>query len=124
MKQIVILILFATLFVACNNDAHDEDPVMPDLTQISLKGSNTARIEYIGKIGKDFMYYEDSSSLTESIVLKLLSCIKDKKQRNIFCDGWYSSISLMKKLTDMGYLNTTILRANSKEVPQKLNKKL
>ena len=60
MKQIVILILFATLFVACNNDAHDEDPVMPDLTQISLKGSNTARIEYIGKIGNDFESALDS----------------------------------------------------------------
>ena len=37
MKQTVILILFATLFVACNNDAHDEDPIMPDLTQIGIK---------------------------------------------------------------------------------------
>jgi hypothetical protein len=73
-----------------------------------------------GKIGKDFIYYEDNSSLAESIVLRLLSCLNDKRQRNVFFDGWYSSISLMKKLTKMGYLNTTILRNNSKDLPQKI----
>jgi len=73
-----------------------------------------------GKVGKDLLYFEDNSSLTESVVLKLLSKIKDKKQRNLFFDGWYSSISLMKKLTTMGYKNTTILRSNSKELPAKI----
>ena len=73
-----------------------------------------------GKNGKEFMNFEDNSSLTESIVLRLLSCIKDNKQRNVFFDGWYSSISLMKKLTKMGYLNTTVLRNNSKELPEKI----
>ena len=66
------------------------------------------------------MKYEDNPSLTESIVLRLLSGINDRKQRNLFCDGWYSSINLMKKLTSMGYLVTTVLRNNSKEVPSKL----
>jgi len=73
-----------------------------------------------GKAGKDFINYEDNSSLAESVVLRLLTCIKDNKQRNLFCDGWYSSISLMKKLTKMGYLITTILRSNSKELPSKI----
>jgi len=73
-----------------------------------------------GKAGKDFINYEDNSSLAESVVLRLLTCIKDNKQRNLFCDGWYSSISLMKKLTKMGYLITTILRTNSKELPSKI----
>jgi hypothetical protein len=73
-----------------------------------------------GKSGKYFLQFEDNNSLTESIVLRLLSCIHDKKQRNVFCDGWYSSISLMKKLTNMGYLITTVLCSNSKEIPSKL----
>lgn len=73
MKQIVILILFATLFVACNNDAHDEDPVMPDLTQIRLKGSNTARLEYIGKIGNDFESALDSLTRKREPMLNALA---------------------------------------------------
>ena len=48
MKQIVILILFATLFVACNNDAHDEDTVMPDLTQIGIKAKPAEKLQYVG----------------------------------------------------------------------------
>jgi len=73
-----------------------------------------------GKVGKEFIQFDENYSLSENIVLKLLSCLKDNKQRNLFCDGWYSSISLMKKLTKMGYLNTTILRNNSKELPSKI----
>ena len=75
-----------------------------------------------GRVGKDLITVDDTNSVTESVVLKLLECIKDshKKQRNLFFDGWYSSISLMKKLTKMGYLNTTVLRSNSKELPAKI----
>ena len=76
-----------------------------------------------GKSGKDFIYLDDTCSVSESIVLRLLSCINDRKQRNVFCDGWYSSISLMKKLTKMGYLITTVLRNTSKEIPSKLKLK-
>ena len=52
-----------------------------------------------GRGGKNFICSDDCASLSESIVLKLLSCIKDtdKKKRNVFFDGWYSSIGLMKK---------------------------
>jgi len=73
-----------------------------------------------GKTGRDFVHFDDNSSLSESIVLRLLSCLNDKKQRNIFFDGWYSSISLMKKLTKLGYLNTTVLRNNSRDLPAKI----
>ena len=75
-----------------------------------------------GKRGKDFIALDNCCSLSESIVLKLLSCIKDnhEKRRNVFFDGWYSSLSLMKKLTKMGYLNTTVLRATSKDLPPKI----
>ena len=73
-----------------------------------------------GNSGKDFIYHQEANSLAESIVLRLISDIKDKKERNIFCDGWYSSISLMKKLSKLGYKHTTVLRANSKDLPPKL----
>jgi len=73
-----------------------------------------------GNSGKDFIYHQDANSLSESIVLRLISDIKDKKERNIFCDGWYSSISLLKKLSKLGYKHTTVLRANSKDLPPKL----
>ena len=76
-----------------------------------------------GRSGKNFIWSEDSASLAESIVLKLLSAVTDKtRRRNVFFDGWYSSINLMKKLTKLGFLNTTVLRANSKELPTKIKK--
>ena len=37
----------------------------------------------------------------------------------VFFDGWYSSINLVKKLTEMGYMNTTILSSNAKGLPSK-----
>ena len=73
-----------------------------------------------GKAGKSFIWNENSASLSEAIVLKLLEPLDNKKRRNVFFDGWYSSLSLMKKLSKMGYLNTTVLRASSKELPAKI----
>ena len=75
-----------------------------------------------GRAGKDFINNEGCDSLSESIVLKLLEPINDKKKRNIFFDGWYSSIGLMRKLTKLGFLNTTVLRSTSKELPEKIKK--
>ena len=43
-----------------------------------------------GKKGKDLMIFDDNPSFTESIVLRILSSLKDKKQRNLYFDGWYS----------------------------------
>ena len=73
-----------------------------------------------GKDGKKFIYFEENTSLSESIVLKLLSCVNDNKQRNIFFDGWYSAINLITKLTEIGYMNTTILRSNTKGLTSKI----
>jgi len=39
------------------------------------------------KFGKEFIFFEDNPSITESIVLRLLSPIKDNNQRCIFFDG-------------------------------------
>lgn len=74
----------------------------------------------LGKKGEDLVFFDDNQSFTESIVLRLLSSLKDKKQRNLYFDRWYSSINLMKKLSQMNYLNTTVLRANAKELPSKI----
>ena len=71
-------------------------------------------------MGKIFLYFDKNDSISESIVLQLLSCINDNKQRNLFFDGWYSSINLIEKLTKLGYLNTTVLRSNSKGLPWKI----
>ena len=49
-----------------------------------------------------------------------MSFINHNKQRNLFFDGWYSSINLIGKLTKLGYLNTTALRSNSKGLPSKI----
>ena len=73
-----------------------------------------------GKYGKEFLYFDKNDSKSESIVLQLLSCINDNKQRNLFFDGWHSSINLIEKLTKLGYLNTTVLRSNSKGLPSKI----
>ena len=52
-----------------------------------------------GKNNKEYFDFEDYSRLlTENIILKLLEVIDDIRQRNIYFDGWYSSINLMKKL--------------------------
>ena len=73
-----------------------------------------------GKEGKDSIIFENNPSIAQSIVLRLLSCINDGKRRNIFFDGWYSSIELMNKLTKLGYLNTTVFRNNAKDLPSKI----
>ena len=73
-----------------------------------------------GKEGKDSIIYENNPSIAQSIVLRLLSCINNGKKRNIFFDGWYSSIELMNKLTKLGYLNTKVFRNNAKDLPSKI----
>ena len=55
-----------------------------------------------GKEGKDSIIYENNPSIAQSIVLRLLSYINDDKKRNIFFEGWCSSIELMNKLTKLG----------------------
>lgn len=61
-----------------------------------------------------------SKPLAENIVLKLLEIINDYKPRNVYFDGWYSSINLMKKLSSKGYLNRTFFRSNVIILPSKI----
>ena len=63
----------------------------------------------LGKLGKDLIYFEKKPIITESIVLRLLSPIKDNNQRCVFFDGWYSSISLMEKLSKNNYSRSQYL---------------
>ncbi len=44
-----------------------------------------------GKNSKKLMLFEDNSSLTKSIELKLLSCIKDNRQKEMYFSKSYSS---------------------------------
>ena len=49
-----------------------------------------------GKDHKDLVIFDETKKYAESIVLKLIEVL-DKRQRNIYFDGWYSSISLMNE---------------------------
>ena len=88
MKQIVILILFATLFVACNNDAHDEDTVMPDLTQIGIKAKPAEKLQYVGRIGSNFDTALDSlrklKGIHSEIIKEPLEVLFDYDDRMFF----------------------------------------
>ena len=88
MKQIVILILFATLFVACNNDAHDEDTVMPDLTQIGIKAKPAEKLQYEGRIGSNFDTALDSlrklKAIHSEIIKEPLEVLFDYDDRMFF----------------------------------------
>ena len=88
MKQIVILILFATLFVACNNDAHDEDTAMPDLTQIGIKAKPAEKLQYEGRIGSNFDTALDSlrklKAIHSEIIKEPLEVLFDYDDRMFF----------------------------------------
>ena len=58
-----------------------------------------------GKEHKDLIIFDETKKYAEPILLKLIDVL-DKRQRNIYFDGWYSSIILMNKLTKKGFLNT------------------
>ena len=68
-----------------------------------------------GKDWKDFIYYENNKTITESIVLRLLKPLNDGKKKKYFFDGWNSSIGLLNKLSNQGYLNITVLKNNAKD---------
>ena len=67
-----------------------------------------------GKDNKDFVFFDDNPSVRESL--------SDNKERNMLFDGWYSSISLLNKLSEKGYRNTTVIRGNAKVLPSKIKK--
>ena len=72
-----------------------------------------------GKHGKEFLHFDINDFLSESIVFSAFAIYKNK-QRNLFFDRWYSSIKLIAKLSKLGYLNTIVLRGNSKGLPSKI----
>ena len=71
-----------------------------------------------GKKFKERLYNtKDDSRYAEFIVLKLIENIKNGPHR-LFFDGWYSSISLLTKLKQRGFLAMSILRNNTKNLPK------
>mgnify|MGYP002627356681 CR=1 FL=1 len=48
--------------------------------------------------------------------MKLVEKLNDKS-RHLYHDGWYPSISVSKKLFDLGILETTVYKHNSKNLP-------
>ena len=73
-----------------------------------------------GRAYKRALAFKDDSSYAENIVMKLIENIKVNQPHRIFFDGWYSSVSLLSKLKKKGFLALSILRNNTKDIPQKL----
>ena len=66
-----------------------------------------------GRSGKDFMYLDDNS-LSESIVLRLISCIKDKKQRNIKNNNKNVQIIILLIITNNNNTNSINVQSYKK----------
>lgn len=67
-----------------------------------------------GKNATDHQAAAKSTSLIENVVFRLLSCLNDKKKRNLFLDESYSSPNIMKKLAENVNFNTTVLNSKTK----------
>ena len=86
MKQIVLSILIAILYVAC---AFGEEPVTsPDLTQIRIKENPGETLEYVGKIGNDYDSALDSlrklKAISSEIIKEPLEVVFDYDDRFFF----------------------------------------
>jgi len=93
MKHIVFTILFAALFVACDNVTSDDNPVIspnstPDLTQIRIKERPSETLEYVGEIGSDFDTALDSLrkliNIPSEIIKEPLEVLFDYDSRLFF----------------------------------------
>ena len=71
-----------------------------------------------GQNYKNLLIEDEEISFTENIVLSLLQKLEGKGHR-VFFDSWYSSVSLIEKLTDKGFQVISTLRNNSKNLPSK-----
>ena len=71
-----------------------------------------------GQNYKNLIMFNEEISFTENIVLKLLESLKGKGHR-VFFDSWYSSVSLVEKLTEKGFQVISTLRNNTKNLPPK-----
>jgi len=104
MKKIVFFIIFAALFVACDNkpemksdskqefeivlDSPQDSALHIDLTQIRIKEQPEEKLEYIGKIGDDFDAALDSlkelKNITSEIIKEPLEVLFDYDNRLFF----------------------------------------
>lgn len=88
MKHLVLLGLFITLFIACNDNTHDEDSVMPDFTQIRIKSKPAEKLQYKGRIGNDFDSALDSlrklKGIHSEIIKQPLEVLFDYDDRMFF----------------------------------------
>ena len=75
-----------------------------------------------GKDNKNLIITNVEDSFTENIELSLVKNIENIG-RTLFFDSWYSSISLIYKLTIKGFRVATTLRKNTKNLPNKENLK-
>jgi len=71
-----------------------------------------------GQNYKNLIIEDEEISFTENIVLSLLQKLEGQGHR-VFFDSWYSSVSLIEKLTDKGFQVISTLRNNSKNLPSK-----
>ena len=94
MKQIVFSILFAALFVACDNDSetsvdtNQNTETSADLTQIRIKENPSETLEYVGEIGSDFDTALDSlrklKDIPSEIIKEPLEVLFDYDNRSFF----------------------------------------
>ena len=74
----------------------------------------------VGRDNKNLIIENVGDSFTENIVLSLVKNIENSG-RTLFFDSWYSSISLIHKLTIKGFRVVTTLRKNAKNIPNKVD---
>jgi len=71
-----------------------------------------------GQNYRNLIMEDEEISFTENIVLSLLKKLENKGHR-VFFDSWYSSVSLVEKLTEKGFQVISTLRNTSKNLPPK-----
>jgi len=89
MRQLLLFLLFAMFFVAC--DKNSENFILenqPDLTEIRIEERPCETLEYVGKIGNDFDLALDSlrklKSISSEIIKKPLEVLFDYDNRQFF----------------------------------------
>ncbi|MDR1343696.1 MAG: hypothetical protein LBK18_10660 [Prevotellaceae bacterium] len=89
MRQLLLPILLATFFIACDTNTENSGlENQPDLTEIRIKERPCETLEYIGKIGNDFDFALDSLCKYKNISLEiskeLLKVLFDYDNRDFY----------------------------------------
>ena len=89
MRQLLLPILFATFFVACDTNVENSSlKNLPDLAEIRVKESPCETLEYVGKIGTDFNAALDSlrklKNILSGIDKALLEVLFDYDNREFY----------------------------------------